>query len=80
MPGFLSLCPRADKIRASLEWTRFHAHIPDAAGLPIVSMIGWAVDAGPFESKEEAKHARATMHNGPRLFSEIVYRESVSGK
>lgn len=51
-----------------------------AAGLPVVSMIGWAVGAGPFETKEEAKQALITMRDGPRLFSEIVYRDSVSGK
>lgn len=50
------------------------------AGLPVVSMIGWAVGAGPFETKEEAKQAQATMRDGPRLFSDIVYRDSVSGK
>jgi len=49
-------------------------------GLPVVSMIGLAVGAGPFETKEEAKLALATMRDGPRLFSEIVYRDSVSGK
>ncbi|KQM46431.1 hypothetical protein ASE80_16890 [Pseudomonas sp. Leaf15] len=51
-----------------------------SAGLPVVSMIGLAVGAGPFETKEEAKQALATMRDGPRLFSEIVYRDSVSGK
>ena len=49
-------------------------------GLPVVSMIGLAVGAGPFETKEEAKQALAIMRDGPRLFSEIVYRDSVSGK
>lgn len=49
-------------------------------GLPVVSMIGLAVGAGPFETKEEAKQALITMRDGPRLFSEIVYRDSVSGK
>ncbi|WP_256736594.1 hypothetical protein [Pseudomonas gingeri] len=49
-------------------------------GLPVVSMIGLAVGAGPFETKGEAKQALATMRDGPRLFSEIVYRDSVSGK
>ena len=51
-----------------------------SSGLPVVSMIGLAVGAGPFESKEEAKQAQVTMRDGPRLFSEIVYRDSVSGK
>jgi hypothetical protein len=51
-----------------------------ATGLPVVSMIGLAVGAGPFESKEEAKRALITMRDGPKLFSEIVYRDSVSGK
>lgn len=51
-----------------------------ATGLPVVSMIGLAVGAGPFETKEEAKQALVTMRDGPRLFSEIVYRDSVSGK
>ncbi|WP_262381306.1 zinc ribbon domain-containing protein [Pseudomonas sp. WS 5027] len=51
-----------------------------SAGLPVVSMIGLAVGAGPFETKEEAKQALITMRDGPRLFSEIVYRDSVSGK
>ncbi|WP_238349095.1 hypothetical protein [Pseudomonas poae] len=50
------------------------------AGLPVVSMIGLAVGAGPFATKEEAKQALVTMRDGPRLFSEIVYRDSVSGK
>lgn len=51
-----------------------------SAGLPVVPMIGLAVGAGPFETKEEAKRALITMRDGPRLFSEIVYRDSVSGK
>ncbi|WP_237235731.1 superinfection immunity protein [Pseudomonas sp. R76] len=51
-----------------------------SSGLPVVSMIGLAVGAGPFETKEEAKQAMVTMRDGPRLFSEIVYRDSVSGK
>ncbi|WP_244176310.1 hypothetical protein [Pseudomonas grimontii] len=51
-----------------------------STGLPVVSMIGLAVGAGPFETKEEAKQALVTMRDGPRLFSEIVYRDSVSGK
>lgn len=50
------------------------------AGLPVVSMIGLAVGAGPYETKEEAKHALAVLRDGPRLFCEIVYRDSVSGK
>jgi len=50
------------------------------AGLPVVSMIGLAVGAGPFETKEEAKQALATLRDGPRIFSEIVCRDSVSGK
>ncbi|MFP5498085.1 MAG: zinc ribbon domain-containing protein [Gammaproteobacteria bacterium] len=51
-----------------------------AAGLPVVSMMGLAVGAGPYGSKEEAKQALIAMREGPRLFSEIVYRDSVSGK
>lgn len=51
-----------------------------STGLPVVAMIGLAVGAGPFETKEEAKRALTTMRDGPRLFSEIVYRDSVSGK
>lgn len=51
-----------------------------SSGLPVVSMIGLAVGAGPFETKEEAKQALAKMRDGPRLFSEIIYRDSVSGK
>ena len=51
-----------------------------STGLPVVSMIGLAVGAGPFETKDEARQALATMRDGPRLFSEIVYRDSVSGK
>jgi len=43
-------------------------------------MIGLAVGAGPFETKEEAKQALITMRDGPRLLSEIIYRHSVSGK
>ncbi|MCI1736248.1 MAG: superinfection immunity protein [Pseudomonas veronii] len=50
------------------------------AGLPVVSMIGLAVGAGPYETKDEAKRALAALRDGPRLFSEIVYRDSVSGK
>lgn len=49
-------------------------------GLPVVPMIGLAVGAGPFATKEEANKALITMRDGPRLFSEIVYRDSVSGK
>lgn len=51
-----------------------------STGLPVVPMIGLAVGAGPFETKEEAKQALVAMRDGPRLFSEIVYRDSVSGK
>jgi hypothetical protein len=51
-----------------------------AIGLPVVSMMGLAVGAGPFETKEEAKAASKQMRDGPRLYSEIVYRDSVSGK
>ncbi|WP_237266727.1 zinc ribbon domain-containing protein [Pseudomonas sp. ADAK22] len=51
-----------------------------STGLPVVPMIGLAVGAGPFETKEEAERALITMRDGPRLFSEIVYRDSVSGK
>ena len=51
-----------------------------ATGLPAVSMIGRAVGAGPFETKEEARQALVAMRDGPRLFSEIIYRDSVSGK
>ncbi|SEE53674.1 hypothetical protein [Pseudomonas costantinii] len=51
-----------------------------STGLPVVPMAGLAVGAGPFETKEEAKQALVTMRDGPRLFSEIVYRDSVSGK
>ena len=49
-------------------------------GLPVVSMMGMAVGAGPFETKDEAKAALKQMRDGPRLYSEIVYRDSVSGK
>ncbi|SFX16900.1 Superinfection immunity protein [Pseudomonas sp. NFACC49-2] len=52
----------------------------ESTGLPVVSMMGLAVGAGPFETKEEAKQALIVMRDGPRLFSEIVYRDSVSGK
>lgn len=50
------------------------------AGLPVVSMIGLAVGAGPYETKEEAKRALAALRDGQRLFCEVVYRDSVSGK
>lgn len=52
----------------------------EALGLPVVPMIGSAIGAGPFETKEEAKQALARLRNDPRLFSEIMYRDSVSGK
>ncbi|WP_241663547.1 superinfection immunity protein [Pseudomonas sp. Sample_11] len=51
-----------------------------AADLPVVPMIGLAVGAGPYETKEEAKQALIIMRDGPRLFSEIVYRDSMSGR
>lgn len=51
-----------------------------AIGLPVVSMIGLAVGAGPFETKGEAKNALVLMRDGPRLFSEVIFRDSVSGK
>lgn len=51
-----------------------------ALGLPVVPMIGAAVGAGPFETKDEAKQALALLRNEPRLFSEVMYRDSVSGK
>lgn len=50
------------------------------AGLPVVSMIGLAVGAGPYETKDEAKRAMAALRDGPKIFSEVVYRDSVSGK
>lgn len=50
------------------------------AGLPAVSMTGFSVAAGPYETKDEAKHARVILRDGPRIFSEIIYRDSVSGK
>ena len=43
-------------------------------------MIGLALGAGPFATKDEAKRAQVILRDGPRLFSEIVYRDSVSGK
>lgn len=51
-----------------------------AIGLPVVSMLGLSVGAGPFETKDEAKNALVLMRDGPRLFCEIIYRDSVSGK
>ncbi|WP_232790567.1 zinc ribbon domain-containing protein [Pseudomonas fluorescens] len=51
-----------------------------STGLPVVPMIGLAVGAGPFETKEEANQALITMRDGPKVSSEIVYRDSVSGK
>lgn len=51
-----------------------------ALGLPVVPMVGLSVGAGPFGTKDEAKDALKQMRDGPRLFSEIVYRDSVSGK
>jgi hypothetical protein len=51
-----------------------------AAGFPVVSMMGQAVGAGPFESKDEAKEALAALRDGPRLFCEIIFRDAVSGK
>ncbi|UQS92491.1 phage terminase large subunit family protein [Pseudomonas chlororaphis subsp. piscium] len=51
-----------------------------ALDLPTVPMIGLAIGAGPFETKDEAKQALAVLRNEPRLFSEVVYRDSVSGK
>jgi hypothetical protein len=52
----------------------------NALGLPMIPMIGSAVGAGPFETKEETKQAVALLRNEPRLFSEVIYRDSVSGK
>ncbi len=49
-------------------------------GLPVVPMAGLAVGAGPYETKDEAKQAMAVLRDGPRLFCEIVYRDSLSGK
>ena len=49
-------------------------------GLPVVPMMGWSVAAGPYETKDEAKHARVVLRDGPQIFSEIIYRDSVSGK
>ncbi|APV42100.1 hypothetical protein PFAS1_23260 [Pseudomonas frederiksbergensis] len=50
------------------------------AGFPVVSMIGQAVGAGPFETKDEAKEALVALRDGPRLFCEIIFRDAVSGK
>ncbi|MGY2294284.1 superinfection immunity protein [Pseudomonas yamanorum] len=50
------------------------------AGLPVVSMVGLAVGAGPYETKDEAKQARVVLRDGPQIFSEVIYRDSVSGK
>lgn len=51
-----------------------------AIGLPVVTMTGLDVGAGPFETKDEAKVALKQMRDGPRLYSRIIYRDSVSGK
>ncbi|MHC8321169.1 hypothetical protein ACYZT4_10790 [Pseudomonas sp. GB2N2] len=51
-----------------------------AIGLPVVPMTGMNLGAGPFATKEEARQALANLRDGPRLYSEIVYRDSVSGK
>ncbi|WP_050482886.1 hypothetical protein [Pseudomonas mandelii] len=51
-----------------------------AAGFPVVSMMGQAVGAGPFETKDEAKEALVALRDGPRLFCEIIFRDAVSGK
>jgi len=50
------------------------------AGFPVVSMMGQAVGAGPFETKDEAKEALVALRDGPRLFCEIIFRDAVSGK
>ncbi|WP_430444862.1 MAG: hypothetical protein ACQZ2J_27635 [Pseudomonas piscis] len=50
------------------------------AGLPSVPMMGFAIGAGPFATKEEAKRALTLLRDGPRIYSEIIYRDSVSGK
>lgn len=65
--------------RDAEEQTRTREAIA-STGLPVVSMTGLALGAGPFETKDEAKQALVTLRNGPRLFSEVVYRDSVSGK
>lgn len=49
-------------------------------GLPVVPMMGLSVAAGPFETKDEAKHARVVLRDGPQILSEVIYRDSVSGK
>lgn len=51
-----------------------------ALGLPVVPMIGASIGAGPFATKEEAKQAVALLRNEPKIFSEIIYRDSVSGE
>lgn len=50
------------------------------AGLPVVTMTGLSVGAGPYETKDEAKQARVVLRDGPHIFSEVIYRDSVSGK
>jgi hypothetical protein len=52
----------------------------NALGLPVIPMIGATIGAGPFETKNEAKNALELLRNESRLFSEIMYRDSVSGK
>lgn len=49
-------------------------------GMPAVPMIGSAIGAGPFATKEEAKRAMVLLRDEHQTFSEIAYRDSVSGK
>ncbi|GLX91980.1 hypothetical protein Pfra02_45480 [Pseudomonas fragi] len=49
-------------------------------GMPAVPMIGSAIGAGPFATKEEAKRAMVLLRDERQTFSEIAYRDSVSGK
>ena len=48
--------------------------------MPVVSMNGTAIAAGPFATKDQAKHAQVLLRDQHTTYSEIIYRDSVCGK
>lgn len=51
-----------------------------ALGFSVVPMMGETVGAGLFATKEEAKHASTLLSKEHKVFSEVAYRDTVSGK
>lgn len=52
----------------------------ESLGFPAVPMEGANIGAGPFFTKEEAKHAARRLADERKLFANVDYRDRASGK